>query len=56
MIIVCAVGCSVDLGSYMLGSWIGMLPGTYAVSATVRWSDVQLLILGLILVNVAACS
>jgi uncharacterized membrane protein YdjX (TVP38/TMEM64 family) len=21
---------SVDLGSYVLGSWLGMLPGTYA--------------------------
>ncbi|KAF5828794.1 hypothetical protein DUNSADRAFT_17073 [Dunaliella salina] len=22
--------CSVELGPYVLGSWIGMLPGTYA--------------------------
>eukprot|EP00983_Pelagomonas_calceolata_P082085 1155809-Pelagomonas_calceolata.AAC.5 len=27
----CPLGtCSVELGPYVLGSWIGMLPGTYA--------------------------
>lgn len=26
---------SVDLGSYVLGSWLGMLPGTYAYVNTV---------------------